>query len=369
MLENKIFILSLSALFAAIPVVVWVVLFFKQAEIPKKYLIFLFFLGILTAPALLGIQYLWSIYPQFDIATLIETSISKVSLMYMTLFIFFGALEELIKHFAVRIIDKKTLAVKTVNDALRLSILAALGFSFAENIYYLYELWDSLSVGELIGVYVFRSGFTMCGHMIFSGIFGYYFGISKFSIDITKEERLIGKSSLMTRFVSKLFHLPIPEAYREKTILKGLFLAMGIHATFNFLLQFNVIIPIIIFVALGAWFLKYLLNRKVGHLVLLTDISEKQKSMFAKKDEEVVLELLGMWFKDKRYVDVINICERLLERDPDNNVIKLFKAQSLDKLDKNDTYHKVLSSVLKTKEETPAENRNIISKYLGNKPS
>lgn len=369
MLENKIVILLISAVVTAIPVAIWAVLFFKQAEIPKKILIFLFLLGTLTAPALLGIQYLWQLYPQFDLAMMIETSIKKASMMYMALFILFGVLEEILKHFAVRIIDKKTLAIKTVNDALRLSILSALGFSFAENIYYLYNLWPAMETGQLIGVYVFRSTFTMCAHMIFSGIFGYYFGISKFSIDITKQQRLAGESSGSTRFMSKLFHLPIPEAYREKTIFKGLLIAMILHAGFNFLLQFNAIIPVIIFVILGYLFLRYLLKRKVGHLVLLNDISEKKKSLLAKKDEDVVLELLGMWFQGQRYVDVIHICERLLERDPDNNAVKIFKAKALDKIDNKNAYKKVLNAVFKSKEDLTKQDRNVLTKYLDKKKS
>lgn len=367
MLNNTAVIIAISTVIAAIPAAIWGYLFFKETTIKKFHLIILFFLGILTAPALLGIQYLWQIYPTFDLAYLIETKISQMSLMYAALFTLFGAMEEVIKHFAVRIIDKKTVAIQTINHALRLSILSGLGFAFAENIYYLYQLWGNLSTGELMGVYIFRSVFTMCAHMIFSGIFGYYFGVSKFSIDITKQQRLTGKADLSTRILSKLAKMPIPKAHREKTILKGLLIALFMHAAFNFLLQFNVMIPVIIFVVLGYLFLRYLLKRKAGHLVLLTDVSEKQESMLAKKDEEVVLELLGMWFKDKRYVDVVHICERLLERDPDNNVVKLFKVKALDKIENKNVYKKVLKSVLRSKDELSTDDRNIISKYLEQK--
>ncbi len=367
MLNNTTLILGLSIGLAAIPAAIWAVLFFKQTEIKKLHLIILFILGILTAPALLGIQYLWEIYPKFDLAYLIETSIKQIGLMYMALFVLFGVMEEVIKHFAVRIIDKKTVAIKTVNNALRLSILSGLGFAFAENIYYLYQLWGGISTGELIGVYVFRSIFTMCAHMIFSGIFGYYFGISKFSIDITQQKRLSGDTSITTRAISKLFNVPIPQAHREKTILKGLFIALFLHAGFNFLLQFNAILPVIGFVILGYLYLRYLLKRKTGHLVLLTDISEKRKTMMAKKDEEVVLELLGMWFKDKRYVDVVHICERLLERDPDNNVVKLFQAKALDKIDNKNVYKKVLKKIFKNQKDLSKKDKNVLTKYLEQK--
>ncbi|MBI4975566.1 hypothetical protein HZC20_02710 [Candidatus Peregrinibacteria bacterium] len=87
----------------------------------------------------------------------------------------------------------------------------------------------------------------------------------------------------------------------------------------------------------------------------------------AKKDEDVVVELLGMWFNDKKYVDVIHICERLLERDPDNNVVKLFKAKAMDKMNEKDTYKNILGSVIKTKDDLSSSDKNIISKYTAEK--
>jgi len=375
MLENKLLLIPILAIITGVPVVIWFTLFFKQSNISKWVLILIFFLGTLTAPTLLGIQYLWQIFPQFDVASLIEISITKVSLMYTVLFVFFGMMEEVIKHFVVRIVDKKTTAIKTVNDALRFSILAGLGFSFAENIYYLYSLWNNIGIGELVGIFLFRSAFTMCAHMIFSGIFGYYFGISKFSIDIAKQNELSGEKSTAARVISKFFGTNLLIGYREKTILKGLFISIGLHACFNFLLQFNVIIPVVLFVILGYLYLRYLLKSKAGHLVLFTDISEKKSSMLAKKDEEVVLELLGMWFKEKRYVDVIHVCERLLQRDQDNNVVKLFKAKALDKIENKNVYKKILETIFenkneeknKDKENPPTDNKNLLTKYIEQK--
>ena len=142
---------------------------------------------------------------------------------------------------------------------------------------------------------------------------------------------------------------------------------MGLHAVFNLLLQFNIIIPVVVLITIGYLFLRHLLKRKVGHLVLLTDLSEKKKATMAKKDEEVVIELLAMWFSEKKYVDVIHICERLLERDPDNNVVKLFQAKALDKMDVNSTYRKILRSLFKSKKELSIDQRSIISKHLEDK--
>ena len=39
-----------------------------------------------------------------------------------------------------------------------------------------------------------------------------------------------------------------------------------------------------------------------------------------------------MWYNQGRYEEVNQICERLLKRDPDNNVVKLFRAKTQEKL-------------------------------------
>ncbi|MBD3361160.1 PrsW family intramembrane metalloprotease [Candidatus Peregrinibacteria bacterium] len=367
MFDNPFVLLGISTFFAAIPVAIWLYILFSKNNRSKKVVALVFGLGCLTAPALLGLQYVWDIFPEFNLAAFIEETIQTQSRMYIAMFVLFGAMEEIIKVYVITVVDKKTLLIKRIGDALRYSIAAALGFSFTENIYYLYEFWPVISLGELTGMYIFRSIFTTCAHMIFSGVFGYYYGIGKFSIDIRKQAKLTGKKSRVSQVISKIFNIPLSRAFQQKMVLKGLIIAVFMHATYNFLLQFNVLIPVLIFVISGFIYLKYLLSRKAGHLILATDISEKTKSTMAKKDEDVVIELLGMWFKDKRYVDVLHVCNRLLERDPDNNVVKLFKAKAEDKIDPKNPYKKVLGTVLKTEDELSEKQKNILHKHLEEK--
>ena len=49
----------------------------------------------------------------------------------------------------------------------------------------------------------------------------------------------------------------------------------------------------------------------------------------ARRDQDVVLELLAMWTKEGRYRDVVDICQRLLMRDPDNKVVYNYSRQKL----------------------------------------
>jgi hypothetical protein len=70
----------------------------------------------------------------------------------------------------------------------------------------------------------------------------------------------------------------------------------------------------------------------------------------AKTDEDVVIELLGMWFNKNKFVEVLHICERLLKRDPDNKIVKLFKAQAMDKMEGKHPYKTILSKIFPDQE-------------------
>ncbi len=399
MLSNPTFLLTISTIFAALPAAVWFYIFFKKTEQGKSIVALVFGLGCLTPPALLILQWLWDpplellqtglfqipfsekiiqlpqiflqileITSRFNLSKFVENTFTGENSGFIAMFVLFAALEEIIKMYVIIYIDKRTLLIKTLDDSIKFALASALGFAFAENIYYLYEYWPTISTGDLINMYVFRSIFTACAHMIFSSIFGYHYGIGKFAIEITAQNKITGSTpSIIEKIISKVLGLPLSQAYQQKIVLKGLFMAILIHATYNYLLQFNKMLPVIIFVILGYAYLKYLLSRKTGDLVLTSDISTKQKSTFGKKDEEVVIELLGMWFNEKRYVDVIHVCERLLERDPDNNVVKLFKAKAMDRLDDKDTYKTILNTVVKTKDDVSVNDKNIISKYIAEK--
>jgi RsiW-degrading membrane proteinase PrsW (M82 family) len=366
MFENPYVLLSVSTIIAGIPVAIWLFIIFFNKNSSKKTLALIFFLGCLTAPSLLLLQEVWSIFPRFNLSAFIENNIKSQTASFIALFILFGAMEEIVKMYVLTIVDKKTLLIKTVNDTIRYSLASALGFAFTENIYYLYQFWPSISTGQLIGMYIFRSVFTACAHMIFSGIFGYFYAMGKFSIQISKQKLVLEDVSDSIKAISKIFNLPLSKAYQQKFVIKGLLIALFTHATYNYILQLGYKLPVILFVIFGAVYVWYLMKTRTGNLIINTDISEQISSKLGKRDKDVILELISMWFKEKRYVDVIHVCERLLERDPNNEVVRLFKAKSMDYLEDNNPYKKILNSIIKEDREKE-ENRNILSKYLEEK--
>lgn len=425
MLDNPIALLGLSTLLAAIPIAVWLFITLKQGPSSKKIALLVFGFGCITAPALLGLQVVWegrtalimalipisalaifildSYYkkaialilmiaciassymenlqwlwnikiPQFNLQSAIDTNASSYLTATILSLILFVVMEENIKLYVMRTIDRKTLYISKINDAMIYAIAAALGFSFAENIYYLYSWWPSISTSELITMFIFRGIFTTAAHMTYSGIFGYYYGIGKFSMVINQQNLIEGTQDKISSYIAKIFNIPPSEGFRQKNVLKGLFIAMGLHFSVNLMLQLQqdygvqILLPIVILANIAMYaFLQYLMNRKAGHLILLTDPSTKKSSTMGKKDEDVVIELMNMWLKDQRYVDVIHICERLLERDPDNTVVKMFKAKAMDEMDEKNIYKKILGTVIKTDDDLSANDKSIITKYSSQK--
>ncbi|MBU1151379.1 PrsW family intramembrane metalloprotease, partial [Patescibacteria group bacterium] len=244
--NEQLYPILISFGFASIPAIIWLYILFKKTKSSKKTAILIFLLGCLTAPALLLLQYFWEKFPEFNIAAFLENNIVEQNLKFVALFVLFGALEEIIKHFVVKSVDKRTLLIKSIGDTVRYSLVAALGFAFAENIYYLMMFIQNSSLKELAGIYAFRSTITTCAHMIFSGIFGLYYGFSKYAIYIAKQESTLGQTPGLNLF-AKIFKLPKSYAFQKYMVFKGLTIAIILHATYNFILQYNIVWPTIIF--------------------------------------------------------------------------------------------------------------------------
>jgi RsiW-degrading membrane proteinase PrsW (M82 family) len=342
----------ISGILALIPVGIWLFILFKDTKHEKSMLALMFSGGILAVLTVFALQYFWRFYPGLDPFLWLEQNIIDTTYYFAALYIVVGVVEEIVKQVMVRYVDSKKILIQTVNDSIRFSLAAALGFAFAENIAYFFTVMQTAQIQDIVVTFLFRSIFTACAHMIFSGIFGYFFGIAKFTIDITRHRHWQGKIYLGVHLISKFFKKPYAQAFKEYKIFQGLMIAIILHAIFNFLLHMNYILPVIGLVVIGYFYLHYLLKRKAGNLILITDIDERKQSTMGKKDEDIVLELLGMWFEQKKFVDVMHICERLLERDPDNNVIKLFKAKAMDKLDPDNPYRNILNAIVgKTRKE------------------
>lgn len=349
MFDSKLTYYVISGILAAIPALIWLLTIFSKTK-KRGLQTFIFFSGTLSVIPIFLLQYFLKIFPQFDVAHFIQAEIKDQSIIFILLFIGVGITEEIVKQGFIRFIDRRYLLIETINESIQFSLVSALGFSFIENIFYIFSIWTNLGFAQLFIAYLFRSIFTTCAHLIFSGFFGYYYGIAKFSLNIREQSAAQGKKMFITKILRRVLNMSMTQSFKEQTILKGLMIAIFLHALFDFLLQLNQILPVALFVVIGYLVLRQMLKRRTGHLLLVTDIDSQQTSSMQKKDEDVVVELVGMWFKEKKYVDVMHICERLLKRDPDNKVVQLFKAQALDKMDQQNVYAKILRNIFPKKD-------------------
>lgn len=95
----------------------------------------------------------------------------KLVIFYYILVAF---IEESAKHF--NFLQTSILEIRNIKDAVLFSIFIALGFSFIENILYLYPIYSFNGFSpELLKVYFFRSVFSVIVHIICSSIIAYYF--------------------------------------------------------------------------------------------------------------------------------------------------------------------------------------------------
>lgn len=179
-------------------------------------------------------------------------------------FVIVGMLEEFVKHLIVRFSDDEK--IHTIADAVSYSILVALGFAFIENIFYIISFTDIFDKGMIhTGIFIFlRSLLPVAAHVCFSAILGYFYGISRFAREIYAEEQLRKKHWLIEK-AHQILHVKGSVLFHEEKMMEGLILAMGLHAVFNSLLEFDRAALSIPFIGLLLlWVLHSLHTRKAN---------------------------------------------------------------------------------------------------------
>lgn len=335
---------GLAGLAAILPIAIWIYFLHKQGAGEKKYMFWAFFGGILAVALIMGLQKFWLEYPEYDLFEIFTSDIENKQTFFAITFVIVGVLEEIAKQLLVRYLDTKKAVIKSINDSIRYSFVAALGFAFAENIFYFHSTYVNYGgfSKTLLITYIFRSVFTAAGHMSFSGIFGYYYGKGRFSSNLKAEANSEGKKLYFSRFISRLFGLAQSGILRRKYITQGLMAGIILHAIFNFVLTLpkftslteqHASIIAMLLVGLSFVYLYYLTKRKTGNLELLKDVSQNGEITISTENEGIILRLMGRWLELERYKDVIATADRLLKRSPNNNTAKLLKAKAKDILE------------------------------------
>jgi RsiW-degrading membrane proteinase PrsW (M82 family) len=169
-----------------------------------------------------------------------------------------ATLEEYSKHLVVRLFDDHK--IKNIANAIELSIIVALSFAFLENIIY----FAGTNAGSVQSVIIGRSVISMFGHVIFSAIFGYYYGVAKFAEPYMLTTSAETHEPKLPKWFHKVFHLKTNVSFKSQKIFEGLLFASITHAVFNTLLQYGAIVLVIPILFAGGFLIDTMLRSEIA---------------------------------------------------------------------------------------------------------
>lgn len=261
-------IIALTTLMAAIPATIWGVIFYKKDPVDKPRTALTFLAGILSVLPMLAYKWSWDHIPAaniFNYTNQFQADIlNLLPHMYLPLgtilaFMFVGVVEEYLKHIVVVKADRGFF--RNIDDAIEFSIIAALGFAFIENILYFYYIWQFQGTEVLLVSFVFRGIFSTFAHILFSGIYGYFYGLAYFADPIWAEEQRKDRHKLIKAF-HKIAHFRSSRIYANEKLMEGLLAAVILHAGFNILLELGLTSFMVPFLLFGYGLLDYLFKKK-----------------------------------------------------------------------------------------------------------
>lgn len=270
-MENSLQIAGSIAL-ATIPALAWGYVFYKKNPEGRYATALTFVVGALSVFPILLYKMSWQFFPWMNAFTFANqytddiigfSSLVVLPLSVVITFMIVGAIEEVMKMLAVRSVDKNR--IKTIDDSIEFFIIAALGFSFTENILYFYNIWIAHGADNLVLPFLFRSAFSTFAHLLFSGILGYYYGVAHFAKPILQEEIKKGRRHKILTKMQEKFGFKREKMFYRGKLIEGLIIAIGLHALFNIFLEIGLTFMIIIFLFGGNAALNYLFNKKENH--------------------------------------------------------------------------------------------------------
>lgn len=276
--------LIVSVFAAMIPVVVWGYIFYQKNPESRKWTFITFLGGMIAVIPILLYKKSWEYFPNLDAFRYINTTFSTnvIDLKFATLpltitlsFMLVGIFEEYLKNLVVRIVDRGRF--KTIDDAIEFSIIAALGFAYIENILYFTNIWDTQGTEDFIIAVVFRSIFSTFAHILFSGIYGYYYGMAYFCNPIFQEE-IRKKRFILLRVLHRISHFRLPTLFYEEKVLEGLLMSVTMHAFFNIILEMGWTVMIVPYLFIGFITLSYLFDKKENHKLYCRILPKRAKT-------------------------------------------------------------------------------------------
>ncbi len=257
---------------AAVPALVWLYIFLKKRKEPLGAVVLTFVAGMVSVAPIIVYKLSWEYFPELNVFNYLEkfdqnilgfTELGILPVSVLLNFLLVGMIEEYMKHIAVKTVDDNRF--KDIDDSMEYAIVAALGFAFIENIMYFFYIWQYQGIDTLYLSFIFRSIFSTFAHVLFSGIYGYYYGIAHFAEPIYKEELRENRHPII-KLLHKVVNLKSETLFKDEKITQGLTYAIVLHAIFNVVLEMNLTFLIVPYLILGYIVLTYLFAKKKNHI-------------------------------------------------------------------------------------------------------
>lgn len=272
-------IILVASLLAAIPAVFWFFLYRwldKKEPEPPRAMAAAGFLGIISTIPIFGLQFMFSNFPDLNFMQILQANMANPITFSMVFLVFVAVIEELVKAFStVGITEKYDVEFNQVVDGIVYAASVALGFSFAENIYYFFMAHRALGFStEFVSVYSIRSLGTMLGHTLFTGVFGFYYAKAYLAPYVNDElrKKKVWHDLRHTWKKALTFHATrrsiLPHKQYGKhdehpgiVILEGFIMAIALHFIYNFFVKIELfgktwtflIVPFLFIAAWGLW--------------------------------------------------------------------------------------------------------------------
>ncbi len=271
-------IVAVSVGLSLLPALIWGAIFLykhgeKRASVVRTFM----FGGFMVLPLMIY-RLLWEFFPGIDLVYQLQPlehkeiifsffgGVGQFSLPLSLLLLFgtVGIIEEYFKNRVARDVDRDE--ITSIDDAIEFSIIAALGFAFAENTFYFITVWQGLGLEFMLQVFIFRALFSTFAHVLFSAVYGYHFGLAMFA---KKTYRELERKSWLKKaiiWIHKKTHLKTADLFEDQQRFVGLFYAATLHAVFNILLELDITVFLVPFLILGFIHVMFLIWRRENHV-------------------------------------------------------------------------------------------------------
>jgi len=253
---------------ALFPAAAWWYIFYVKKHEDRRSTLFTFAIGGLAVFPILLYKWSWKYFPNINILEYAKnfendligfSGFVMIPLSVIITFAFVGVIEEVMKQSVVHAVDDNR--IRHIDDSIMFSILAAIGFSFTENILYFYTIWASQGAEHLLIPFIFRAIFSIFAHILFSSIFGYYYGLGHFAKPLLQKE-LINQKYNFWDWYNRVVKFRTVELFHEQMVLKGLLIAVFLHAAYNIFLEMGWTFLMVPYLVIGYLYVSHLFKLK-----------------------------------------------------------------------------------------------------------